>query len=253
MRPEDIRLLENLTAEVWPAREYGRYCGWAMGFDVGVTGRANSVLPNAWTGDEGTLPDAIREVEKRYRARGLPALFKVSDASLPQGLDDRLAAAGYAVKSETAVMEGWLNDLAAQCPVDHEVQALGGPTDEWCTVTGWDTKGSDVNAARIRISRRISAPCAFFQARVNADPAGTAIGVARGEWAYLSGLHVSTDMRGRGIGSSIMGFFAKWAAENGATRVFLQVEDDNPRARVFYDRLGLIHAYDYHYRTQSLP
>ena len=244
MKSDDIRHLENLTAEVWPAGEYARHCGWIMGFDVGVTGRANSVLPNEWTG-ETALSDAIGEVERKYRAHDLSPSFKVSEASLPQGLDDALAAAGYSVSKGTTVMQGALKPLADKCPVRHEIVALGHPTPDWCAVTGWE--GS---TARIGIAERIAHPCAFFMATEGTEPIATAIGVVRGEWAYISGLRVNPGLRGRGVGSSVVGFFASWAEENGATRLFLQVEDDNPKARVLYDRLGLVHAYDYHYRTK---
>jgi len=242
MKPEDVRHLEGLTAEVWPAGQYGRYCGWTLGFDVGVTGRANSVLPNDWTG-EVPLTTAIGEVERQYRAHDLPPSFKVSEASLPQGLDGALAAAGYGVQKGTAVMEGALR--AIEFPVRHEVRALDHPSPEWCALTGWE--GS---TARIRIAERIAAPCAFFMAMADNEAIGTAIGVVRREWAYISGLHIIPAKRGRGIGSSVLGFFAQWAAEMGAGRIFLQVEDDNPKARVLYDRLGLVHAYDYHYRIK---
>lgn len=244
MKSEDIRLLENLTAEVWPARRYGLLGGWIMGFDAGVTGRANSVLPNAWT-DAVSLPEAIDEAERQYRAHGLPVTFKVSSAALPQGLDDALDAADYEVIKGTAVMQGALADLAAQCPVRHEIHALDHPTPEWCALTGWE--GS---AARVSIAERIAAPCAFFMAMDEADAVGTGIGVVRGDWAYLSGLHIAPAHRGRGIGSSALGVFADWAGTCGAQRFFLQVEDDNPRARILYDRLGLVHAYDYHYRVK---
>jgi N-acetylglutamate synthase len=242
VKNDEIRHLENLTAEVWPAGKYVRHCGWTLGFDAGVTSRANSVFPNEWSA-ETPLTDAIGEVERQYRAHGLAPSFKISEASLPQGLDDALAAAGYGMQKGTAVMQGGLT--AFQSPMRDEVRALDRPTPEWCALTGWE--GS---AARIAIAERIATPCTFFLAMDGSEPVGTAIGVVRGEWAYISGLHVSPAVRGRGIGTSMLGCFAHWAVENGAGQVFLQVEGDNPKARALYDRLGLVHAYDYHYRIK---
>ena len=45
----------------------------------------------------------IGEAEGLYQERRLPAIFKLTLASHPEGLDEVLAARGYAVEARTAV------------------------------------------------------------------------------------------------------------------------------------------------------
>ncbi|OJY33735.1 GNAT family N-acetyltransferase [Gemmobacter sp. LW-1] len=57
--------------------------------------------------------------------------------------------------------------------------------------------------------------------------------------AYVSDLWVGAEARGQGLGRQLLAAVRNRAeAEFGASFLRLAVYDDNPRARVFYDRLG---------------
>jgi ribosomal protein S18 acetylase RimI-like enzyme len=58
------------------------------------------------------------------------------------------------------------------------------------------------------------------------------------------------EFRGRGIATEVLGAGARWAAGRGATRLYLQVEEDNAAAIGLYTRAGFTPSYGYHYRIQ---
>lgn len=61
-----------------------------------------------------------------------------------------------------------------------------------------------------------------------------------GQPLYITDVVTSSEFRRRGIGSALMNAMEKAAWEMGAPCVFLHVEQDNSRARKFYQRLGYI-------------
>jgi ribosomal protein S18 acetylase RimI-like enzyme len=58
------------------------------------------------------------------------------------------------------------------------------------------------------------------------------------------------EARRRGAARAILAALARWGANRGATRAYLQVEHDNAPARALYEASGFLPAYDYHYRTK---
>jgi len=59
-----------------------------------------------------------------------------------------------------------------------------------------------------------------------------------GRDAHLLALALHPDWRNRGIGSALLGALIKAARDTGCTEVFLEVREDNPRARGLYLRRG---------------
>lgn len=248
LAPDKIRHLEDLTPLVWPPAETDRLDGWLLAFDRGVTHRANAVFPNAWSG-QIDLGKAITEVERRYRARGLPPTFKLTSASVPAELDGTLTAAGYWEEGPTDVMVAGAAEVADACAVAYNVKMLDSPSRDWMTAAGWQPGSNASHDARIHIVGRIAEPRIFALAEVEGRPAGAAACVLRGEWAYFCAVHTRPEFRGRGIGGALMGSLAGWAAGRGEARLLVPVEVDNPRAKALYERCALRTAYRYHYRV----
>lgn len=70
-------------------------------FANGFTKRANSVNPLYYSNID--LNEKIPLCERLYRAKNLPAVFKLTRAVHPHDLDDRLAERGYQKDSLTSV------------------------------------------------------------------------------------------------------------------------------------------------------
>ena len=123
MQHADIRRLENLAANAWPAEAVEILGSWTMQFDHGVTRRANSVLPTGWSG-ELSLDDAVAAVERRYPAHSLRPCFKITDAALPTGLDDRLGDRGYRREGHSLVLAAPVSAVNAPARSSAEIELL---------------------------------------------------------------------------------------------------------------------------------
>lgn len=245
--PEQIRRLENLTSLVWPPAGVQELSGWKLSTDVGITRRANSVLPNRWTGGEA-IDSGIEGVERHYASRGLTPCFKITKASLPSDLEERLVSRGYRKEGETDVLVVHPGRLRDTCVQNHFVEQLFDPSEQWALAAGLGD-GSKSSLAKLGIAERIVSPRAFLLSTVESQPAGAAILSAVGGTACVSGLHVLRDQRGRGVGRSLMAALAQWSTENGVEEIFLQVEAENTRTMILYERIGWRFAYAYHYRV----
>lgn len=56
----------------------------------------------------------------------------------------------------------------------------------------------------------------------------------------LDDLFLKPDFRGRGLGEEILRYVEKLAKDRGAVQIFLEVENENPRAFAFYKKFGWI-------------
>ncbi len=247
-----IRLLEDIGANAWPAARVERLHGWRLGYDRGVTRRANSVLPNRWTG--GVDPDtAIDQVERRYRARGLTPCLKLTRAAEPAGLDDILARRGYRREGVSQVLTA---DASAMSEVRRSIAAVDlrdTPSDDWIAASWPAPAAPDQIAARCAIVGRIRPPRAFALATRDGDPAGAALAVLEAGWAGITAVHTLPRFRRTGIARALVAALAAWALARRAPSLYLQVEADNRPARRLYAGAGFRPAYRYHYRTLPPP
>jgi GNAT superfamily N-acetyltransferase len=56
--------------------------------------------------------------------------------------------------------------------------------------------------------------------------------------AWLAGVYVAPAHRATGLLSRLVAPCIAWARERGAPQLLLEVHEDNPRARIAYERLG---------------
>jgi N-acetylglutamate synthase len=120
------------------------------------------------------------------------------------------------------------------------------PDEAW--LARYRYRGTGVPAAALRLL--LSAPWQAF-ASVVAGGETVAVGrvsVAAG-WAGITAVDVDPRFRRRGLATAVTRALAAEAAGRGASRVFLQVEEDNLAARALYARCGFADAHRYHYRV----
>ena len=91
---EQLARIEAAAVRSWPAPETADIDGWLWRCASGGSLRANSVSTLSFRGVG--FEAAVRDAEGRYRAKGAPCRFTVTDVSQPGDLDVRLAAMGYA-------------------------------------------------------------------------------------------------------------------------------------------------------------
>jgi N-acetylglutamate synthase len=242
-RPASRRVVEiELAAdEAWPAPTQGRLGDWLLRAADGWTGRGNSALP---IGDPG-LPreEAIDAVAAWYAGQGLPPMINVP---LPyaEDLDAALAARGWLHRPRTLVEVAPLPAVLAATDGRPEARLAAAPSPAWLAVAA-GRKGGLPDAAR----HLLTAVDRVRFAEVYGDSGdllaiGRATVTGRG-WCGLFLVEVVPAARRRGLAQQVVGGLARWAAETGADRAYLQVEERNTAARALYGRLGFTTHHQY--------
>lgn len=254
---EQIRLIETLAMNAWPADEVAMLDGWRMRFSRGVTRRANSVWPNH-TGSVLALRAKLDAVEAFYAAYNLPARYQICPAQLPTDLDQILAMRGYSEDASTQVQFAPLIDVLSRATTDrislHWSISVRETFDDTWFATYQDAEKFDAAAATVRqaILRRIAPLTGFALLRIDNEPAALGLGVLDADHLGIFGMATRADFRRRGAATAILGALVRWAQARGGTQAYLQVMDSNPGAQQLYAGLGFKTLYRYHYREKEL-
>ncbi|MBB2921133.1 GNAT family N-acetyltransferase [Cellulomonas cellasea] len=255
----------EVETSTWRPVEAAAVGPWRLGLSGGFTRRANSVVA---LGEPADVDAAIVAVEERYAAAGLPAVFRVCPASRPTDLASRLAARGYTTVSRTSVLvrpvevppreddgaAAWTDEGAAAGEPGPSGRGTGepviafadAPDDDW--LRGWLAVkaggGVDLGLARRVVG---GAAARYATASDEHGVVGVIRAAAAGEWVGLSCLMVAERGRRRGLGRRLTELALRDAADRGATRAFLQVEEHNVGARSLYLGAGFQAAEVYEY------
>ncbi|HEX5287741.1 MAG TPA: GNAT family N-acetyltransferase [Streptosporangiaceae bacterium] len=243
--------LEWRAAGTWRAPRFERMGEWLLRAADGFTGRANSALA---AGDpRRPLPEAVDAVRAWYAGRGQPAMIAVPfPMAGPAGeLDGMLDAGGWSRREGPAiVMTAPPGAIAALEPgpgasVLAPVRVSGEPDADWLGMYHYRGQQLPPMARRLLMS----APWQAF-ASVREDGETIAIGrvAADAGWAGITAIETDPRHRRRGLATAVTAALATLAVEQGATGLYLQVEDGNAAARTLYERMGFTGHHRYHYR-----
>jgi ribosomal protein S18 acetylase RimI-like enzyme len=243
---EDIKEMEYLTAQFWPARETERYKGWILNWNDGITWRANCVLPLGSI-EEVQLEEAIRHVIEFYNQRGTPPAFKITEASEHEDTDKGLADMGFEKGMLTHVQTmsvDELSDLYLKVPVD----IIKVSDDSIYTLMYESGMGEVAIEARRGIINRIEGDKGIARVMIHGKIAGVGLGVVREKWLGLFSIRTIPAYQRRGVGWSVACALGMWGKDLGAVRAFIQVEANNTEALRLYKSMGFETMYDYWYR-----
>jgi GNAT superfamily N-acetyltransferase len=231
----EIRAFEEVGYRIWISPEVEELDGWHLRHARGLTGRANSVFPNA----PGLLPleEKIARAEAWYADREQPPRFQVTKGSLPDGLIETLRARGYDAAGDPVSVE---TSALPTVSADDRVELRESPDDEWVEL--WSaTRGSSDLVTALALLTGSPGRTAF--ARIPGAAVGRA--VAWGEWLGITSMVTLPDARRRGFARAIVESLIAWGRDTGATRGFLQT--DSPVARALYAQCGWREQYTYRY------
>ena len=236
------RRLEELTLNSSAPPGQLLYDGWLLRFSPGKAKRArsvNPVYPSALP-----LEEKVGHVERLYRERGLPAIFRISEPTRPAGLEEFLAARGYEPFETTQVREAAI-DPAALAGEGVEAPRL----EEWFDMVG-DLRGSPIAQRAAHFSRLAALPLAIRPAAILHEGVPVATGLAILEGGHVGLFDVATreGCRRRGFARTIVKALLRWGWEGGARNAYLQVEEGNAPAIALYSPFGFALAYRYRYR-----
>lgn len=238
----DVASLERATLAAVPPEAQEEIGAWVAGFDRGTVGRAHSAAPlQHAAASEADVP----EIEARYRARGLPPVFRVAAVPALAGLERLLAKRGYAASKPTLVQTGESESLAS-LPHRHAVAITTTPGEDWSQVFLGEGFDPVDGASRLAILGR--ARDSVF-AGITIDGRIAAVGSAcfSQGWCGVHGMRTLPAFRGQGLACSILAAFGREAAARGIARAFLQVEAGNMPAQSLYRRAGLATSWAYAY------
>ena len=267
MNDGDRRQLEEAAARAWPPHETLARDGWVLRFSGGGSQRANSVLTLRWSGTD--TETAITAAEHAYRERGQKPIFQIVDVSLPTDLDTRLEARGYTSLDRTLLMTKQIEPA----PSSSSSVSSSGPSpqapkpEDPClslsskpTITRHTSVPRtwlDIYLATITPDRRAAAPAiiaalpdpkCFFVASRGGAPFAVGLGMAEPPYCGIECMATEESARQSGGARAVLADLETWAAEQGATTLWLQVLERNTPARNLYDGLGFTTVGAYWYR-----
>jgi N-acetylglutamate synthase len=244
-RAADVAALELAASDAWPAPVQARLGAWLLRAADNWTGRANSALA---VGDpDRPLPAAIDQVRSWYAERGQQALI-TAPMPLAAPVNAALDARGWTARPLVLVQTAAVPALLAARPARPElppVQLADTPTDDWYAMVAEHTGA--LPAAAVRVLTGV--PEVVF-ARVH-DGDGALVAVGRGtvtgpdRWLGVSLVQTAPGARRRGLARHILRGLAGWAANRGAPRAYLQVEERNAAAVALYAGAGFTTHHTY--------
>lgn len=248
MNENQVRLLEELAANAWPAEMVQHLGGWRMGFSGGESRRVNSVLPHQPPGLDD-VEAAIEIVEAFYRRRGVVPRFKICPAALPADLPEHLAARGYVPDMRTAVESAPVTTVLANTSLPAgEVIASSKITQRWFqTYTGASGYSPASLPIRWGIFNRIGPQTCYVLLTEGAQPVSAGLGVVERGWIGIFCVVTVPEFRRRRFASGVMCALAEWGRTQGAEQIYLQVMEDNPPALRLYQGMGFKRQYQYSY------
>lgn len=234
------RSLEERLVNVWPAVTTLMMEGWVVRFANGYSGRANSasaLVPGATV----NLP-LLTHIEALYFAAGLRPQFRISPLA-GDGVEAFLLSHGYRVKDEAQSMTVTLTTTQER---DARVYIASAPDDAWLNGISARQEPSKRSPAHLlAIVSRVKLPFACATLRENGTDLGFAYSAIDRGFAEIGLVMVDEKSRGKGLGRAIMTSLMQWAAVQGATHTFLQVDTNNTPALRLYESLGFRRAYRY--------
>lgn len=248
-RVERVRSIETAAADALPCRVRMDDDGWRLRYSVGDSRRCNSVL--AEHSGEDALPAKIARVEAFYAARGAPARFQISEASLPHALPGTLRRAGYRRAPGALVESAELSALLAAADAHGRVGTVRhgrAPTAAWlAALERGSGHGRRAVAQRTAQLSRVVAPATFVELVLSGGVVAVGFAAVTGPWLGVFNLATRPEARRRGAATRLLGAIATWGRAQGARQAYLQVHPANAGARALYASLGFATHHTYVY------
>ncbi|MER7541458.1 GNAT family N-acetyltransferase [Spirillospora sp. NPDC127506] len=242
--PESVKALQERAARAQPAERVEDVGGWWLRLAPECSWWVGTVLPHGGAG-----PDDVRrrvaEAEEFYAARGAAPHFQITPRVCPEGLDGVLGARGYRRHSSVSLRVAPTARVAGRAPAPR-VRLDERPTRAWFAV--WQAVNGD-SPAEWDMLGRVDLPSAYASALAGGGVVAVGRAVAEAGWAGVFSMATLPRARGKGAARSVLAALADWAAENGADRMYLQVEHRNVPALRLYGRAGFTGISTYHYRS----
>lgn len=227
--------LEKLSDLTWPAEQVIKYGGWRIRISDGFTMRANSVLPIGEPPID--LAAAVNHVISSYRERNLRPTFSIP-LPLFGELDGYLDQNGWNIKIDANFLIRDIGAIEVSSHPRFTIEILDSPSKMWLEVN------SDQPLEKLmgRYPARYGA--------IKSDGKYIAIGriATSDSWSIVTRLFVNPSSRGQGVARILMDNLLAAAKSEGATKVALQVDNENGAALALYQSMGFRTHHKFVYR-----
>ena len=230
--PLSLRIseLEEISNATWQADREVHYGKWLARLSQGFTLRANSVLPRG-AGPYGDplngIDESIAHVRTLYEQSGLIPAF-VLPLPIYSELDSYLHARGW---NQKLVAQYLVNECVTTQPEARDdvlFSQTASPNDQWLRAQG------DENLVSI-MSRT---PAIYGALHDDGDIVGVGRIAVLGSWSIITRLYIAPDYRGKGLSKFLMNNLTHAAFLQGATKIFLQVDEQNKVALALYQSMN---------------
>jgi GNAT superfamily N-acetyltransferase len=233
--------LEQLSDLTWPAERVSEYGKWRLRISDGFTMRANSAIPLG-AGPIGEPPialaDAVKEVINIYRENNLQPTFTIP-LPIYEELDQYLESTGWSVKVAANFLIRDIGNTVTVANDEFTSEIMNYPSGSWL---------------EMRADQPLEKLMLRYPARYGVVKKGDAV-IAVGRiaisdtWSIVTRLLVDPDHRGKGVAKLLMNNLLAAASGDGATKVALQVDDENAPALALYESMGFRTHHKYVYRV----
>jgi N-acetylglutamate synthase len=235
MDMETIRGCEERLVNVWPAVSTLLMDGWVVRLAHGYSGRANSasaVIPGS-----RMTPSLLDTIEKLYRDADLKPSVRITPLADP-AVENMLMSRGYRIKDESRMMVLAL-DCYRDTQADPRVRIEGAPSRRWLAGVSRHQVPSKRSVDHLfAIVGHLRIPAAFATLEIDGKAIGFGMCAIDRGWAELGSIMLDSTFRGRGLGRVTVDALLIWAAEQGASDAFLQVDQTNNVACKLYASQG---------------
>ncbi|MHA1983010.1 MAG: GNAT family N-acetyltransferase [Candidatus Hodarchaeales archaeon] len=235
-----------------PVKHVFHLSGWIVRISEGITKRANSVLPNFYSGEK--ISEDIEKVEQFYQAFSLPVIFQMADHVAPKNLDEHLKTAGYEKESKTNVLGLLLSEMKTKLPDNkYQITYTSKLTEEWITAkqTFLQESNETMQGKKAIIERILLAKPYLFSLRHQNEIRGVALGVSLQSELGIFEIVVDPNHQRKHFGTNLMQYIFDFAKTKQIKSIFLQVEKKNTPAMNLYTKLGFKKLYSYYYRIKK--
>ena len=246
-----VQQLETRLINAWPSFETQIAGGWILRFAKGYSKRANAatpLIPGVSLGD-----DLIDHVVRQFDAQKIRPCFRLTSLQADD-VDGRLAGRGFEEIEPTFGMMARLDGLEPEeLAADHAVRIDDRVDPRWVRGAASSYGGDKADdSILIEIVSRIRQPAAFATLDLDERPVAWGLAVAERGYVGLYDVVVAPELRGLGLARTVTTELMIWGRQQGATRAYLQVREENEVARALYRSLSFNDVYRYTHRVTPL-
>lgn len=237
---------ECISMNAWPSLQWLIDEGWVLRFSKGYTKRANSVIPIF--GSETNFSQRLQRVEKKYKSKNLPTIFKLTDEF--KELDDFLSNRGYKKIGLTSFQTVSLNEV--NLFKTSKYQVLNKYNKQWfdCFV---EFSNLSKNNAQVLNEMLKNTPMNNYYFLISNDESivGCGLGVVEERYFGIFDIYINKAYQGQGFGKKLLKAMLNYGKELSLETAYLQVVDENTIAKSLYQSLGFKEEYKYWYRKKE--